>query len=144
MGRGRFDQRAREIGLTRAQWQAVATIHRCEGATQREIANNLDVSSVTIGRILERLEADGWIERQADTVDRRAYRLFLKPAARPILDQLGEIAKDEEQLSLAGINEQERALLNGLLDRIIDNLEQRGKPFDQLPVPPSTRSSHCT
>ena len=121
----RFDQRAREVGLTRAQWQAIATIRLHEGATQREIAEALDISSVTIGRILERLEQDGWIERRPDAQDRRAYRLYLKQGAQPILEKLGEIASDEERRTLAGLSGDEQQLLSRLLDRLLGNLERR-------------------
>lgn len=125
MMRTRFDQRARTLGLTRAQWQTIATIRRNEGATQREIAERLEVGSVTVGRIVERLEQAGWIERRADAADRRAYRLYMNPASQPMLEQLSALGADEERLAMEGITEDERALLTTLLDRIIGNLENR-------------------
>lgn len=129
--RVRFDARAKEVGLTRAQWQAIAAIRFQEGATQRELAEALDVSSVTIGRILERLEEDGWIERRPDAQDRRVYRLHLTAAAQPILEQLGGIAAEEEQRTLARLSEEERHLLSDLLDKIIGNLEQKDPSTSQ-------------
>ena len=130
MMRTRFDQRAKTLGLTRAQWRTIATIRRHEGCTQREIAEKLEVGSVTVGRIVERLEQAGWIERRPDAADRRAYRLYMNPASQPMLEQLTALGADEERQALEGIAEPDRALLASLLDRIIDNLADRsaGEP----------------
>lgn len=125
MMRTRFDQRARTLGLTRAQWQTIATIRHHEGATQREIAGWLEVGSVTVGRIVERLEQAGWIERRPDASDRRVYRLYMDPAAQPMLERLSELGADEERLAMDGLSEVERAILRTALDRIILNLEDR-------------------
>src|ERR1700761_3569037 len=122
MMRTRFDQRARTLGLTRAQWQTIATIRRNEGATQREIAERLEVGSVTVGRIVERLEQAGWIERRPDKAARRAHRLYMSPKATPMLERLTALGADEEGKALAGLNDEERDLLASLLDRIIVNL----------------------
>ncbi len=125
MLRTRFDQRARTLGLTRAQWQTIAAIRWNEGATQREIAERLEVGSVTVGRLVERLEQAGWIDRRPDAADRRAYRLFISPKAQPMLEQLTALGADEERRAFEGIGEADLALLATLLDRIIENLEDR-------------------
>lgn len=125
MLRTRFDQRARSMGLTRAQWQTIAVIRWNEGATQREVAEKLEVGSVTAGRLIDRLEQDGWIERRADPADRRANRLSISPKAQPMLERLTALGMDEEARALEGLSADERLLLAGLLDRIIVNLEER-------------------
>lgn len=125
MMRTRFDQRARTLGLTRAQWQTIAATRWHEGATQREIAERLEVGSVTVGRLVDRLEQAGWIERRPDAADRRVYRLYISPKAQPMLDRLSALGHDEEERALAGIAPEDRDRLAGLLDRIILNLETR-------------------
>jgi DNA-binding MarR family transcriptional regulator len=135
MMRTRFDLRARTLGLTRAQWQTIAAIRRNEGATQREVAQKLEVGSVTVGRIVERLEQAGWIERRPDKTDRRAYRLYMSPKATPMLERLTALGADEEGKALAGISEEERATLATLLDRIIANLENRQDCVSEAPEP---------
>jgi len=124
MLRTRFDFRARSLNLTRAQWQTIATISFHGGATQREIAEKLEVGSVTVGRIVERLELAGWIERRPDPADRRAYRLYMHPRSQPMLDRLATLGADEERIALEGISDAEREQLEHLLDRIITNLER--------------------
>ena len=80
------DQRARQFGISRAQWAVLVRIDRTEGLKQSELAELLDLQPISLTRLLDRLADNGLIERRADPNDRRANRLYLKPAARPLLD----------------------------------------------------------
>lgn len=124
MQRARFDSRARSLGLTRAQWRVIATIRLKEGLSQTDVASQLEVSNVTAGRILDRLEEQKWIERRPHPEDRRARKLYLTPAATPMLDLLSDIGSDEENVALAGLSADEREILSGLLVRIIANMAE--------------------
>ncbi|MFK3891862.1 MarR family transcriptional regulator [Sphingomonas sp. NPDC079357] len=62
--------------------RTLAAIQQRPGATQRELAELLEVSTVTCGRVIDRLESAGWAERRDDPQDRRAKRLHLHAAAR--------------------------------------------------------------
>ena len=86
--RQRFDERVEQMGVTRAKWVLIAAVARDPGTTQREIAAKLEVSDVTAGRMIDRVSADGLIERRADPQDRRAYRIFLTTAAQPLMAEL--------------------------------------------------------
>src|ERR1700744_5031496 len=82
--RTRFDQRARARGMTRAQWVILARLDRQPGLSQNEMAAICEVEPITIGRLIDRLEARGLVERRADPYDRRIRRLHLLPAAEHI------------------------------------------------------------
>ena len=77
------DQRARQFGISRAQWAVLIRIDRHEGLKQSELAEMLDLQPISLTRLLDRLADNGLIERRADPNDRRANRLYLKPAAKP-------------------------------------------------------------
>src|ERR1035438_1367983 len=79
------DQRARQFGISRAQWAVLVRIDRSEGLKQSELAEILDLQPISLTRLLDRLADNKLIERRADPNDRRANRLFLTPAARPLL-----------------------------------------------------------
>jgi MarR family transcriptional regulator for hemolysin len=83
------DYKGAQFGVTRAQWAVLARLDRFEGLKQSELAEMLDLQPITLTRLLDRLCENGLIERRADPNDRRAKRLFLTPAARPMLEQLG-------------------------------------------------------
>ena len=97
------DQRARDFGMTRAQWAVLARVERSEGLKQCELADTLDLQPITLTRLIDRLCDGGLIERRPDPEDRRAKRLYLTPAARPVLDGLTRLGKDIMATVLAGI-----------------------------------------
>jgi DNA-binding MarR family transcriptional regulator len=113
--RTRFDQRARARGMTRAQWMILARLDRQPGLSQNEMAAICEVEPITVGRLIDRLEARGFVERRSDPADRRIRRLHLLADAKPILDEI-YLYKDEMK----------EDLLNGLdpseVDHVIDSL----------------------
>jgi MarR family transcriptional regulator for hemolysin len=97
------DQRARQFGISRAQWAVLIRIDRSQGLKQSELAEILDLQPISLTRLLDRLAGNGLIERRADPNDRRANRLYLLPAARPMLDQLAELGSDLMATVLEGL-----------------------------------------
>ena len=90
------DQKARLHGMTRAQWAVLLRLERREGLKQSDLAEDLDIQPITLTRLVDRLCDSGLIERRPDPNDRRAKRLYLTPAARPLLDR---IATQVEELA---------------------------------------------
>jgi len=88
------DQRARQLGMTRAQWAVLARLEYNEGLKQSELAEMLDLQPITLTRLVDRLCANGLIERRADMADRRVKRLYLTPRARPLMDRLADLGND--------------------------------------------------
>lgn len=131
--RTRFDARARGLGLTRAQWSMIATIRVMEGATQSDLASRLEINSVTAGRVIEKLEAAGWIERHANPADRRANRLYLRDSAMPMMEKLGMLAADEQKVVTFGMSIEEQAQMLDLLQRMIQNLNTAPLPAGAVP-----------
>ena len=87
------DQKARRFGMTRAQWAVLLRLERREGLKQSELAEILDLQPITLTRLVDRLCDNGLIERRADPNDRRAKRLYLTPAARPLIDRLADAGR---------------------------------------------------
>src|SRR5476651_2869738 len=98
------DQRARQFGISRAQWAVLVRIDRTEGLKQSELAELLDLQPISLTRLLDRLADNGLIERRADPNDRRANRLYLKPAAKPLLGRLSELGADMMETVLEGLD----------------------------------------
>src|SRR5471032_2395749 len=98
------DQRARQFGISRAQWAVLIRIERSEGLKQSELAELLDLQPISLTRLLDRLADNGLIERRADPNDRRANRLYLKPAAKPLLGRLSELGTDMMETVLKGLD----------------------------------------
>lgn len=120
--RRRFDERARAIGVTRAQWRTLVTLSRNEGINQGGLADLLEVEPITLCRMVDRLAEAGLVERRRDPADRRAWRIYLTDAARPLLHQLREIADDMLGQALAGISEPRQAAFIDTLNDLRANL----------------------
>jgi MarR family transcriptional regulator, transcriptional regulator for hemolysin len=97
------DQKAAQFGITRAQWVVLARLDRSEGLKQSELAEVLDLQPISLTRLLDKLCESGLIERRADPIDRRAKRLFLTPAARPLLEKLGNLGEELMAATLSGV-----------------------------------------
>jgi DNA-binding MarR family transcriptional regulator len=123
--RRRFDERARSLGVSRAQWQVLFALSRSEGTNQAGLAEALDVETITVGRMVDRLEEAGLVERRADPADRRAWRLHLTPRAHPLLAQLREVAEGVMAETLAGLGAEGEAQLTILLTQVRSNLQRR-------------------
>jgi MarR family transcriptional regulator for hemolysin len=120
--RRRFEQNARVSGLTRSQWQVLATLANNEGINQSGLADLLEIEPITLGRIIDKLEAQGLIERHPDPSDRRAWLLHLTPAARPKLTQLRGLADVTRAEALAGVPEADTERLLQTLQALKANL----------------------
>ncbi len=111
----RADQRARTYGMTRAQWVILSRLERQPGLTQNEIAAIVEVEPISVARLVDRLEARGFVERRADPKDRRVWRLHLLPAAEPMLRELKRHKAELRDEITAGVDP-------ASLDLLIDGL----------------------
>ena len=118
------DQRARQFGISRAQWAVLIRIERSEGLKQSELAELLDLQPISLTRLLDRLADNGLIERRADPNDRRANRLYLKPAAKPLLGQLAELGADMMETVLEGLDAKSIDRMLKELATLKDNLRR--------------------
>jgi DNA-binding MarR family transcriptional regulator len=120
-----FDARARAIGVTRAQWQVLATLRRHEGINQGGLAEQLDVEPITVCRMVDRLQEADLVERRADVADRRSWLLYLTPRAHQLLEQLRPLADALIEDMLEGISADERQALEQALEQMRANLTRR-------------------
>ncbi|MGI9331862.1 MAG: MarR family winged helix-turn-helix transcriptional regulator [Gammaproteobacteria bacterium] len=102
-----FDRRVRDLGLTRSQWWVLTHLFRHDGTTQSELAVVLDLEKASLGRLLDRLEANGWIRREEDARDRRAKRVWLTAEVEPAIAEMRRQAAALRRDALSGLAEQE-------------------------------------
>ena len=126
------DHKAAQFGITRAQWVVLVRVDRSEGLKQSELAEMLELQPISLTRLLDKLCDSGLIERRADPVDRRAKRLYLTPAARPLLEKLGALSDDLMGTALFGVSSESVEQMIAELGIVKENLRQaiqhRGVP----------------
>lgn len=118
------DHKARQFGMTRAQWAVLLRLERHEGLKQSDLAEILDIQPITLTRLVDRLCDNGLIERRPDPHDRRAKRLYLTAAARPLLDHIEAQVEELGDTVLAGIDKGSGSTLLAQLERTRENLKQ--------------------
>jgi DNA-binding MarR family transcriptional regulator len=116
--RREFERRVRDMGFTRAQWRVLAHLRRVEGINQSQLADRMDVEPIALVRLLDKLEAAGYVTRKQDPQDRRAYLLYLTDKARPLILKLEAISEELRQEMLGDLSAAERDALIDLLMRI--------------------------
>jgi DNA-binding MarR family transcriptional regulator len=124
----RSDQRARHRGMTRAQWVILSRLERQPGMTQNELAAIVEVEPITIARLVDRLEARGFVERRPDPNDRRLRRLHLLPAAAPVLDEIRVYKAEMHDLMEASISPERLEPLVRDLQQMKANLLAETRP----------------
>jgi DNA-binding MarR family transcriptional regulator len=99
------DNALRPMGVTRSQWWVLANLsrHNGKGMMQTELAKVMDVGKVTLGGLIDRLEASGLVKRQADPTDRRAKRVVMTPKGTKLLADIQEIATEVNAQIMNGI-----------------------------------------
>lgn len=125
------DKALRPLGVTRSQWWVLANLsrHNGEGMMQTELAKILDVGKVTLGGLIDRLEASGYVTRQPDPVDRRAKRVVMTPKGKKLLSQIERIGRDVNAEIMAGLASNDIARTETVLHKI----KQRLIAMDAVP-----------
>ncbi|TPI43457.1 winged helix-turn-helix transcriptional regulator [Mesorhizobium sp. B3-1-6] len=113
--RKRFEQRSRAFGLTRAQWQVLAYLSLREGIHQNKQADLIEIMPITLARLLDKMQARGFIERRPNPADRRAWLLYLTPKAHPLIEVMRSNGQKTREEAFTGLSaEAQRQLLQTL------------------------------
>lgn len=118
-----FERRVRDRGLTRAQWLVIARVHRRPGLSQSEVADLLEIEKATAGRLIDRMERKGWIERRAEPRDRRVNRLHLTREGTQLHKAIWPLAEATVDDALADLSGADRQALTGIMERVKGRLQ---------------------
>lgn len=136
-----FRRRLAHTEVTPDQFTALRTLLECAGqdVTQCELARLMSSDPNTVGSLLERMEAAGWLKRQPHEKDRRAHRIYLLPRGREKYLQARSIALELQMEVLACLppERRERFLedLACLADACRESLERTPKGGKNGPLP---------
>lgn len=119
----RFEQFAqRMLPMPRAQCRVLVYLAENRGASQAVLADILELSPITLGRMLDRMEAAGWIRRRADTRDASLLRLYLTRSAVEQLHIARNLSDEVRREALQGLTAFESVQLTQLLQKVRRNL----------------------
>lgn len=122
--RKRFEANASRFGLSSSQWRLLVRVFKEEGISQARLAELLEIEPISVSRLIDRMEAAGWIERRADATDRRVRCIYLTDQSREIFAEMRSVAAGVFEGALTGLDDERRRLVFGALETIICNLNR--------------------
>ncbi len=114
-----IDQRLAPLGLTEATWLPLLYLARVGPARQVELADYIGVDRSAVVRVIDTLATQGLVERQADPDDRRANRICLTAAARPLVEEARAATLGLRAGLVAGIAPDRLAVADAVLTEIL-------------------------
>ena len=125
-----FDRLIGAHGLTTSQAMVLAHLYKEDKLRQTEISHRMDVGNVTIGGLVDRLEARGLVERQDDENDRRAKRVCLLEPSRAMGRIMKKYEAEVNKATYAGLSDTEVETLMATLNKVRKNLSGALQPAD--------------
>lgn len=123
--RAELDRRLADMGLSQARWLVLLHLARFkEPPTQRELAQSVAVEGPTLARLLDSLETQGLVQRQAVLEDRRAKKIVLCDTALPLIERIEAIATALRIELFEGIDEEDLRICMRVHTQIRANLER--------------------
>lgn len=126
MRRTAFDQAVKPLDLTRSQWWVLAQLsrHPDDQMKQTDLARALDVGKVTVGGLIDRLEASGHVERRADPDDRRSKRIVVTAKGHQAIEDMKTVVSQLNEIVFAGIPPHHLRMAEDVLHLIKVNLRE--------------------
>lgn len=114
--------RARGHVLSAPQWEILSLLWQRDGMTQTMLAEASATDKASITRIVDRMVAEGLVERRPDPDDRRAFRIHLEESGKELHQELVPIVGGVIQQAFEGIDPEEQAALKITLEKVFKNL----------------------
>ena len=121
-----LDQVMRPYGITRSQWWVLSALSRSgnDGMMQVDLARLLEVGKVTVGGLVDRLEASGHVQRSPDATDRRAKRVFITDQGFEVIRLMITVSTKVNRRSLKGLTPDEVQIAEKVLFQVKHNLKE--------------------
>ncbi|MFD1746172.1 MarR family winged helix-turn-helix transcriptional regulator [Rhizobium helianthi] len=120
--RALFDMRARESGLTLARARTLFALSRRGRLSQKDLAQELEIETPTLVRVLDGLEKQSLIERRAGDADRRVKEIHVTPEGEAVGQKVQELARTLRSQLVEGIPEQDLEIALRVLLQLNRNL----------------------
>jgi len=137
-----FERRVGALGLTLPQCRVLVGLVNHDGISQSELAELTGIDPMTLVRILDRTESDGWLERRSDPTDRRTQYLYTRAKSKSLFDDIWHLADLTCREAFAGIPQKHAVLMIELLAKIQSNFASL-EPRQPMPAVAALRSGRA-
>lgn len=116
-----FNEKLSKYGITRVQWIALYFLGKHEYINQSELADKMDIKKSTMVRLIDRMEKEGYVQRQKDINDRRITYICLTELGKKHREDLLPFGEDFSNSIVRNISEEEMEIFKKVLDRLVEN-----------------------
>jgi DNA-binding MarR family transcriptional regulator len=120
--RAAFDQEMKRLDLTRSQWHALIYVLRLKAASQTQLAEALEVARPSVGTLIDQLEKSGYVTREADTQDRRIWRVVPTEFALARSEEIARLAESVANNAFDGLSQEQIEAASSVIQVIRQNL----------------------
>ncbi len=113
-----------------AEWVFLRHLYEREQTTPGELAEASTMTRGAISKIIDKLQAKGWIRSKVNPEDNRGQLLSLTAMGRRNLPELAEIADQNDEQFFACLDAEERAALKNLLSKLAEHHQIRNVPVE--------------
>jgi len=122
-----LDEKFKPLHITRSQAWLLAYLSRSDGAPQSALAEQMSLGNVALGRLIDRLETRGLLERRTEPTDRRVNNIYLTQAGKKVIVQMRRLTLEANESILRDIEFADVKETAQLLTLLCSNLkEMRG------------------
>jgi DNA-binding MarR family transcriptional regulator len=119
-----FARETADHDVTPVQFAFMNAMMDTPGLDQITLAKRVAFDAATSGSVIGRLEAKGWVRRDADAQDRRRKLLFVTPEGAQALARMNAAVERAQRNILAPLAATDQALFMRLLAQLVDGHEQ--------------------
>src|SRR5580698_6202887 len=118
---GTFAHALQERQTSVAEWALLRELHERGQTAPGELADSLGLTRGAVSKIVDKLDAKGWIQTEAKEGDSRFRLLSLTRSGRRSLPVLAEIADQNDARYFDCLNAKEKSVLRKLLIKLVDH-----------------------
>lgn len=118
------DEVMNKFQLSSGTYPFLLVLNNNEGISQNQISRELNVDKAMSARSIKKLIALGYIEKIEDSMDSRAYKLYLTEEGKKLVPEIYEELEKWINIITDGLNEVEQELVIKSLDKVLSNAKK--------------------
>jgi DNA-binding MarR family transcriptional regulator len=120
-GQNHISRQLGSYGIGSGQYIFLLALYKKDGISQEEISDHLKIEKATTAKAMKRLEKEGYIKRNTDSGDKRAYKVFLTQKALDLKPVIHNLLKNWAEVLMADLTENEKETIYQLLEKMAKN-----------------------
>ena len=116
-----LDRKLKTYNIGSGQFSFLIRLFTDDGINQENLAESLKVDKATSAGAIRKLIEAGYVTKQRDTVDRRAFRIFLTSKGKEIEPSIKKISTELTEVILSTFTDEEKAFILKFLKEMVQN-----------------------